>query len=118
MWSREYLKKNFKNYYHFHSDITKNSSLEKIFSKYKKKIKCIIHCAAQPSHDWALRNISLDFKVNAIGTLNMLELAKKYCPETVFIQLSTNKVYGDTPNKIPLKEKRFRFRCNKKFKIF
>ena len=105
LWSREYLKKNFKNYYHFHSDITKNSSLEKNLFEIQKKIKCIIHCAAQPSHDWALRNISLDFKVNAIGT--QICLSKKYCPETVFIQLSTNKVYGDTPNKIPLKEKRF-----------
>jgi CDP-paratose 2-epimerase len=118
LWSRDYLKKNFKNYHHNNIDITKINSLEKIFKKYKEKIKCIIHCAAQPSHDWALRNISLDFRVNAIGTLNTLELAKKFCPKTVFIQLSTNKVYGDTPNKITLKELGTRFDVLKKSKYF
>ncbi len=117
-WSKNFLKKNFKNYKHYEIDISNIKLLEKIFRKFKHKIKCIINCAAQPSHDWAIRNISLDFKVNAIGTLNMLELTKKFCPKSVFIQLSTNKVYGDTPNKIKLTEKKLRYDVLKKSKFF
>lgn len=64
----------------------------------------IIHTAAQPSHDWAAREPFTDFNVNAIGTLNMLELTRNFCEEAVFIFTSTNKVYGDTPNYLPLIE--------------
>ena len=64
----------------------------------------IIHTAAQPSHDWAAREPLTDFGVNATGTLNVLEAARAHCPEAVFIFTSTNKVYGDTPNRLPLRE--------------
>jgi CDP-paratose 2-epimerase len=69
----------------------------------------IIHCAAQPSHDWAARAPFVDFDVNAVGTLNLLEAARKYVPECVFVFTSTNKVYGDTPNRIKLVEKKTRY---------
>ena len=85
-------------------DIRNYTKLEKLFVKYRSKIKCIIHSAAQPSHDWAVKNPKCDFTINALGTLNLLELTKKYCPDAVFIFVSTNKVYGDTPNHLPLKE--------------
>ena len=63
-----------------------------------------MHTAAQPSHDWAARDPQTDFTVNANGTLNLLEAARHFCPETPFIFTSTNKVYGDTPNRLPLRE--------------
>ena len=65
----------------------------------------IIHSAAQPSHDWAKNYPFIDFEVNARGTLNLLDLTKKFCPESTFIFMSTNKVYGDNPNKLKLIEK-------------
>ena len=97
------LKRNirFKNY---NIDIRNFSNLEKIFKLYKKKIKLIIHCAAQPSHDYGKDHPIIDFNVNATGTLNLLELTKKYCSESPFIFMSTNKVYGDNPNKLILKK--------------
>jgi CDP-paratose 2-epimerase len=67
-------------------------------------IKVVVHTAAQPSHDWAAREPHTDFTVNANGTLNVLEAARQHCPEAVFIFTSTNKVYGDTPNRLPLRE--------------
>jgi CDP-paratose 2-epimerase len=67
-------------------------------------IKVVVHTAAQPSHDWAAREPHTDFGVNAVGTLNLLEATRQHCPEAVFIFTSTNKVYGDTPNRLPLVE--------------
>lgn len=69
----------------------------------------IVHCAAQPSHDRAATIPFLDFEVNALGTLNLLEATRQHCPEAVFIHVSTNKVYGDAPNEIPLSEKEKRY---------
>ena len=77
--------------------------------KYKKNIKVIIHAAAQPSHDWAKNQPFIDFDINARGTLNLLELTKQYCPKAPFIFMSTNKVYGDNPNFLPLVEKKTRW---------
>ena len=93
-------------------------NLEKIFKKYRKNIKLIIHCAAQPSHDYGKDYPIIDFNVNATGTLNLLELTKKYCFESPFIFMSTNKVYGDNPNKLPLVEKstRWEIKNNHSFK--
>ncbi len=82
-------------------------NIEKIFKKYDFDI--IIHTAAQPSHDWAAREPLTDFSINATGTLNLLEMARQYCPEAVFIFTSTNKVYGDLPNVLPLTEKETRW---------
>ena len=117
-WLRNKLKKELKNYKHFNTDIRNFTNLEKIFKKYKKNISLIIHAAAQPSHDWAKNKAFIDFDINAKGTLNLLELTKLYCPEAPFIFMSTNKVYGDNPNLLPLIEKKTRWEIkgNHKFK--
>ena len=101
----ELLKKN-KNFKSINCDIRSYNNLEKIFRKYKKDISLIIHCAAQPSHDYGKKYPIIDFKVNAEGTLNLLELTKKYTPDSPFIFMSTNKVYGDNPNKLKIIEKK------------
>lgn len=90
-------------------DIRNKSELEEIFSSYKTNIECIIHCAAQPSHDWAAKEPNTDFEINALATLNLLELTRNYCPKASFIFMSTNKVYGDRPNYLPLKELETRY---------
>jgi CDP-paratose 2-epimerase len=108
-WVKKKLKKKLKNYSHYNCDIRNYSSLEKIFKKYKKKIKVIIHAAAQPSHDWAKNKPFVDFNINARATLNLLELTKINCPKVPFIFMSTNKVYGDNPNFLPLVEKKTRW---------
>ena len=112
------LQKNIKNYNHLNIDIVNYQSLKKIFKKYKKKIKVIIHAAAQPSHDWAKDKPFIDFEINAKGTLNLLELTKLYCPDAPFIFMSTNKVYGDNPNFLPIYEKKTRWEIkrNHRFK--
>ena len=104
IWQRNKLKNNLKNYKHFNTDIRNYNTLENIFKKFKRNISIIIHCAAQPSHDYGKNFPILDFDINAKGTLNMLELTKHYCPEAVFIHMSTNKVYGDNPNKLNIIE--------------
>lgn len=108
-WNRRVLQKSVKGYRHIDADIRDESAIEKIFSHYKKSISVIVHAAGQPSHDWAVRNPQMDFTVNANGTLILLEMTRKYCPESPFIFLSTNKVYGDTPNSLPLVERETRW---------
>ena len=103
------IKKEIKKYSHYNVDIRSYQSLEKIFKKYKKYISIIIHCAAQPSHDYGKNFPILDFNVNATGTLNLLELTKIYCPNAPFIFMSTNKVYGDNTNKLKIIEKKDRY---------
>lgn len=117
-WIKKKLTKHSKKYYHYNNSITDYNSLEKIFKKYKKKISIIIHTAAQPSHDWAYKNPILDFNINSLGTLNLLELTKKYCPNAVFIFTSTNKVYGDNPNKLHFIEKKKRWEITKTNKYY
>lgn len=102
--NRNELKRTISNYLHHSLDIRNYGDLENIFAKYNADIKLIIHTAAQPSHDWAAREPITDFTINANGTLNLLELTRLYCPGAVFIFTSTNKVYGDTPNFLPLVE--------------
>ena len=109
LWNRERLKNSCVNYNHYDIDIVDSSKVEAIFKEYGNKLELIIHCAAQPSHDWAATNPVLDFQVNSLGTLNLLESAKKYSKDTPFIFTSTNKVYGDNPNKINLIETETRF---------
>jgi CDP-paratose 2-epimerase len=78
---------------------------EQIFDLFKaNRFDQIIHCAAQPSHDRAADIPLIDFDVNAVGTINLLEAMRQYSPEAVFIHMSTNKVYGDAPNELPLVE--------------
>ena len=115
-WIKNKLKKNLKNYIHYNTDIRNYKNLEKIFKKYKKNIKVIIHAAAQPSHDWAKNKPFIDFDINAKGTLNLLELTRINCPKSPFIFMSTNKVYGDNPNYLPLKEKKSRWEISSSHK--
>ena len=103
-WNRARLQSSFDNYRHYAADIRDLSALENIFREYGADIALIVHTAAQPSHDWAAREPFTDFSVNATGTLNMLELTRQHAPEAVFIFTSTNKVYGDNPNFLPLVE--------------
>ena len=112
-WKEIILKKN-KKYKHFSIDVRNKKKIFSIFKKYRKKIKSIIHTAAQPSHDWAAKEPFTDFEVNANGTLNLLEAFRLHCPNASFIFTSTNKVYGDRPNYLPINEKKFRFEIDKK----
>jgi len=107
-WKEKILKKN-NNYSHYSIDIRNKKKIFDLFKKYKGKIKSIIHTAAQPSHDWAAKEPFVDFEVNANGTLNILEAYRIYNPDASFVFTSTNKVYGDRPNFLPLKEKKYRF---------
>jgi CDP-paratose 2-epimerase len=104
VWNNNRLKEDYPNYIPESVDIRDYDSLQKIFAKYGNDIDLIIHTAAQPSHDWAAKEPFTDFTVNANGTLNLLELTRKFCPQAVFIFTSTNKVYGDNPNFLPLVE--------------
>lgn len=103
---REILKKN-KNYLHLNFDIRRIRKLENLYKRFK--FSAIIHCAAQPSHDYASKIPFDNFEINANATLNLLELTKKYCLKSPFIFLSTNKVYGDLPNKSRIIEKKTRY---------
>lgn len=102
-WSLSKLKK-FKSYIHESSDIRDFESIKHLFVKYSIGINLVVHTAAQPSHDWASKEPLTDFGVNAQGTINMLECTRLYAPDAVFIFTSTNKVYGDLPNQLPLVE--------------
>lgn len=103
-WNIERLQKQVDNYEHYSLDIRNYTDVETIFKKYGSDIKLIVHTAAQPSHDWAAKEPLTDFTINANGTLNLLELTRLYAEKAVFIFTSTNKVYGDTPNYLPLVE--------------
>ncbi|MCG6871312.1 MAG: NAD-dependent epimerase/dehydratase family protein [Gammaproteobacteria bacterium] len=85
-------------------DIRDREAIEKLFARYGKDIALVLHAAAQPSHDWAAREPHTDFSVNANGTLVLLEACRQHCPDASFVFVSTNKVYGDTPNELPLVE--------------
>jgi len=104
LWNQKRLQEKIKNYIHYSVDIRDDKAVEKIFQQYASDIKLIIHTAAQPSHDWAANDPYTDFSVNANGTLVLLENTRKYAKNAVFIFTSTNKVYGDTPNVLPLVE--------------
>lgn len=110
-WLTEILINKYKSYTHYNEDIRNYDNLKIIFNKYKN-IELIVHCAAQPSHDWASKEPITDFSINALGTLNLLELTRQICPNAVFIFMSTNKVYGDRPNYLPIIEKEYRFECD------
>ncbi len=117
-WIKRKIIKENKNYIHHNIDIRNSQALDKLFKRYKNNISLIIHCAAQPSHDYGKNYPKIDFNVNATGTLNLLELTKKYSPNSPFIFMSTNKVYGDNPNKLKILEKKTRYELSKKNKFF
>ena len=118
LWIKNNLIKRNKKFKNFNIDIRNFNGLEKIFKKYRKNISLIIHCAAQPSHDNGKKFPVLDFNVNATGTLNLLELTKLYCPNSPFIFTSTNKVYGDNPNKLSIIETKNRWELKKNNKYY
>lgn len=115
-WNRKLLEKNYPDYEHHSIDIRDKERINRLVRESKPEL--IIHTAAQPSHDWAAKEPLTDFTINAEGTLNMLEACRKYAPDAVFIFTSTNKVYGDNPNKLPLKELKTRWELPKSHKFY
>ena len=102
LWNLERLKVETRRFAHFALDIRDRSAIDELFRTHLFDL--IVHCAAQPSHDKAKDIPLLDFEVNALGTVHLLDATRRHCPEAVFVFLSTNKVYGDAPNEIPMKE--------------
>ena len=103
-WNRAQLESGLANYRHRAVDIRDAAAIDALFAEFGTAIELVIHTAAQPSHDWAAREPITDFTVNANGTLNLLEATRRFCPDAAFIFTSTNKVYGDAPNELPLVE--------------
>src|ERR1041385_4465464 len=108
-WNRKRLERDVQGYRHESVDIRDLDSLRSLFGKMGTALSAIVHCAAQPSHDWAAKDVFTDFSINANGTLNLLQCTRDFAPEAVFMHLSTNKVYGDRPNALPLQELETRF---------
>jgi CDP-paratose 2-epimerase len=91
-------------YRHHDIDIRDRDAVDALVRRHGREIALVVHTAAQPSHDWAAREPATDFDINAVGTLNVLEATRRCAPGAVFIFTSTNKVYGDRPNALPLVE--------------
>ncbi len=106
-WVLAQLQKELREYRHVNLDIRDREPVLKLMEELKPGL--IIHAAAQPSHDRAAAIPFLDFEVNALGTLHLLEAVRRHCPESPFIHMSTNKVYGDGPNRLPLVERETRW---------
>ena len=112
------LQEDFPTYTHLLHDIRDAETIMQVFATYNIEISLVVHAAAQPSHDWAARDPLTDFGVNATGTLNLLEATRRHCPEAVFIFTSTNKVYGDLPNFLPLHEEETRWELSEEHPYF
>ena len=108
-WATDSHKQDLDNYVHRALDIRDRAGVNDLVAEYGSDISLIVHTAAQPSHDWAAREPFTDFDVNAVGTLNLLEATRQHAPQATFIFTSTNKVYGDTPNRLPLIELESRY---------
>ena len=96
-------------YRHFDLDIRNREAVLSLFEDYGRDLKLVVHAAAQPSHDWAAKEPFTDFDINAVGTLNLLEATRRSASKATFIFTSTNKVYGDRPNALPLREQQTRY---------
>ena len=107
--TREELEREIPDYSHHSLDIRDYGAVDTLFARLGSSISVVIHTAAQPSHDWAAREPLTDFGVNANGTLHLLEATRRHAPDAVFLFTSTNKVYGDTPNALPLVEQETRY---------
>ena len=103
-WVTNDLAETVENYHHAAIDIRDSDAVNALLATYGSDISLVVHAAAQPSHDWAARDPQTDFGINANGTLNLLEATRQQAPDAAFIFTSTNKVYGDTPNALPLVE--------------
>ena len=108
-WCTEQLQQTLSNFEHLDLDIRNQDAIERVFNRLGNSVSLVVHTAAQPSHDWAAREPHTDFTINANGTLILLEATRKYCPDATFIFTSTNKVYGDTPNHLPIVEEKTRW---------
>ena len=108
-WNRRALEASVPGYTHIDADIRDGDAIDRLFARYGASIETVIHAAAQPSHDWAAREPHTDFTVNANGTLTLLEATRRHCPRASFLFTSTNKVYGDTANWLPLEERETRW---------
>jgi CDP-paratose 2-epimerase len=113
-WNTAELRQSLKRFTHFPIDVRDQGAVDKVFSELNKDISLVIHTAAQPSHDWAAKEPFTDFSINANGSLVMLEATRRFAPDATFIFTSTNKVYGDTPNELPLIEKETRWELDPK----
>jgi CDP-paratose 2-epimerase len=102
--TRDNLIKNVRGYEHHDIDIRDVRALMDLYKEHGRAVDAVVHTASQPSHDWAARDPQTDFTINANGTLNLLEAVRNFCPDAPFVFTSTNKVYGDTPNRLPLRE--------------
>lgn len=103
-WRSTELSARYANYEHLPIDVRDADKVADVLLRYAGQIDLVIHCAGQPSHDWAARDPLTDFTVNANATLILLEAVRRHCPDATFIFISTNKVYGDRPNLLPLQE--------------
>ena len=117
-WKAGELKSKLHNYSHHTLDVRNSQRIFELFERLGRDISLIVHAAAQPSHDWAAKEPLTDFTVNANGTLVLLEAMRRYCPDAVFIFTSTNKVYGDKPNTLPLVELETRWEIEKTHPYF
>lgn len=109
-WQRQRLHQELGGRYRHHAiDIRDQDAIDRLFRDLGGDIRLVVHAAAQPSHDWAAKDPRVDFGVNAVGTLHLLEAVRRHAPQAVFIFTSTNKVYGDTPNRLPLTEQELRW---------
>ena len=111
-WNRDLLLKTVPGYQHESIDIRDKEAIYQLFGRFGRDIEVILHTAAQPSHDWAAQDPFTDFTINANGTLILLEAFRAHCPDAVFLNMSTNKVYGDAPNELPLVEEETRWSIN------
>ena len=113
-WMRKEMEAGVRGYRHVDCDIRDAAAVERLFKDLGSSIACIVHTAAQPSHDWAAKDPMTDFTVNAQATLILLDAARRYAKDAVFLFTSTNKVYGDSPNRLPLVETDTRFELDPK----
>jgi CDP-paratose 2-epimerase len=103
-WMTERLRRALPRFHHHELDVRDSAAVAALFARLGRATRVVVHAAAQPSHDWAAREPETDFTVNANGTLALLEATRRHCPDATFVFVSTNKVYGDTPNRLPLVE--------------
>ncbi|MFC1705560.1 NAD-dependent epimerase/dehydratase family protein [Planctomycetota bacterium] len=108
-WNTDRLTRSLPRYSHHATDIRRREDILSLFGEYRSAISVVLHAAAQPSHDWARSDPHTDFTINANGTLNLLEATRRFAPEACFLFTSTNKVYGDTPNRLPFVERELRW---------
>jgi CDP-paratose 2-epimerase len=108
-WNAERLAATLPRYRHHALDIRDERGVQALFAALGPRVECVVHAAAQPSHDWAAREPATDFAINAVGTQVLLEATRRHCPQAAFLFTSSNKVYGDTPNRLPLLERETRW---------